>query len=156
MKNFPILFIVMFLSSQVWALDSEVSILRDIPYKDRMEIQSNVRNQCKALGINFSNSIALALKKRGYSISSVESLDVTKDIALDIKIISLQSKGSIFRGHRKSITAEVKLYKNGVMSASNFFYRHIEGGAERGFSSCAALDYNAEVVAKDIAAWYSM
>ncbi len=145
-----------FMPLLAWSSELELKIPGEVPYLDKSLIKDNVISECKDLGTQFSERLAKTLTNKGYSPQKFDVLDPTKGQALDVKIANVYSAGNAFTLHRKTITVQVKSYKDGQITGTETFKRFSMGGITGGFkSSCSVLNGVADSLAKDIGNWYS-
>ena len=153
----PSIYILALAFSPVLALSAqmEIKIPREVPYQDESSIQENVLAQCKTLGSDFADHIAKALQDEGYAVNKVDALDTSTGLVFDVKITNAFSAGNAFIGHMKSVSAVVKVYKDGQPLPAKSFKRDTRGGFAGGFKgSCDVLDRSTTAIGKDIAVWY--
>lgn len=99
------------------------------------------------------------MNKRGLSpvdarlMRSVDAVDENEAYA-NIQIVSAISIGNAFTGHRKSVSVEAVLYKNGAVLGKKLLTRDSGGGAFAGFkSSCDVLDRTVNTLGSDVVKW---
>ena len=131
-----------------------VAIQDTIPYENPDRVDSRITAECKSLGENFSTSIDKYGKEFGVEVTRSAG-DISKnEVYANIRIVSALSIGNAFTGHRKSVTVETILYKNGAVLGKKMMTRDSGGGAFAGFkSSCDVLDRTVNTLGSDVVKW---
>ena len=147
--------ILLISSFQTLADEKIINVDTVAQYHDEQVIQSNIINECTQLGTQFSTSTKKYLEKNGWSVNfnsnADEKIDGTK---LELKIINAMSTGNAFTGHRKSVSIEAKLFKDGNFIDSYKATRSSGGGFLGGFKgSCAILAHCVNTLGNDVSKW---
>lgn len=124
-------------------------------YYDTKFVASNIVNECTNLGSNFSSSTRTFLEKQGFSVTTASDLaEQTEGMSLKLTIVNAVSAGNAFMGHRKSVSIEAQLYKDGELLDTFTHTRNSSGGFGGGFKgSCAVLDRCVHTLGNDVAKW---
>jgi hypothetical protein len=132
-----------------------VNISRDTPYQNIKRIPKNVTEQCTKIGDKVSRFTQEFGTKMNVKFKRIKNVSKkSKGNNLVIQIVDAVSSGNAFIGHRKSITVEAYLYKNGKLVDNITRTRNTSGGFAAGFkSSCAVLGRSAKTLGSDITTW---
>jgi hypothetical protein len=132
-----------------------VNIIRNTPYQNIKRIPKNVTEQCTKIGDKVSRFTQEFGTKMNVKFKRAKKISKkAKGNNLVIEIIDAVSSGNAFIGHRKSITIEAYLYKNGKLVDNISRTRNTSGGFAAGFkSSCDVLGRSAKTLGSDIATW---
>jgi hypothetical protein len=147
--------ILLISSFQTLANDKEINLNTVAKYHDEQVIQSNIIDECTQLGTQFSTSTKKYLEKNGWSVNyDSNANENTKGTKLELKIINAMSSGNAFTGHRKSVSIEAKLFKDGTFIDSYKGTRNSAGGFLGGFKgSCAILAHCVNTLGNDVSKW---
>lgn len=134
---------------------NELNLNQTAKYYDEKVIQANIKSECANLGDQFSASTAAAIQKSGWTVVKQPALDTAASgINLKLVIINAQSGGNAFTGHKKSVSIEAELYKDGKLIDTYAGNRSSSGGFGGGFKgSCAILERCVNTLGKDVDAW---
>ena len=142
-------------SAVVNSTQSQFKIVNNVPYADEMTIQSNVLNECKDLGKQFSNSTRTYMQKQGFSVAqndAVTESDIGRNLVL--KINNANSQGAAGIRHNKSVSIQASLYEDGKLVDSYNAQRSSGGGMFGAFkSSCSVLNRCVTTLGADVAKW---
>lgn len=124
-------------------------------YYDEKVIASNILNECTNLGLKLSDSTLLNLEKQGFTVSTASDIsDQAEGMSLKLTIVNAVSAGNAFLGHKKSVSVEAQLYKDGKLLDTFNRTRNSGGGFGAGFKgSCTVLHRCANTLGKDVAGW---
>ena len=139
-----------------FAKDSNAVVITDkAGYYDEKVIASNIVNECTNLGFKFSDSTRRYLEKQGFAVSAAGDItNQTEGMSLKLTIINAVSAGNAFLGHKKSVSIEAELYKDGELLDTFSRTRNSGGGFGAGFKgSCTVLHRCANTLGKDVASW---
>ncbi|MGH1440369.1 MAG: hypothetical protein ACRBBR_09685 [Cellvibrionaceae bacterium] len=155
-KAMSTLFAILALASQLsFASEKSITISNEATYYDKKIIAPNIRNECIHLGSEFSNSTELQLSKQGWEVNRDDSLPAN-GLSLKLVITNVHSSGNAWTGHRKSVSIEAILMKDGETIDSYEHIRKSGGGIGGGFkSSCAVLKRCVDTLGKDVSKWLS-
>lgn len=147
--------ILLISSFQTLADEKLINVDTVAQYHDEQVIQSNIIDECTQLGTQFSTSTKKYLEKNGWSVNFNSNADKKiEGTKLELKIINAMSSGNAFTGHRKSVSIEAKLYKDGNFIDSYKATRNSGGGFLGGFKgSCAILAHCVNTLGNDVSKW---
>lgn len=141
------------LSQISFAGEKAITINNSASYYDKRIIAPNIRKECTNLGAQFSDSTELQLSKRGFSVARDNSLP-DSGLSLELLITNVHSSGNAWIGHKKSVSIEAVLYKDGEKIDTYEGIRNSGGGIGGGFkSSCAVLKRCVDTLGKDVSNW---
>lgn len=143
-------------STCVFAAEKSISVSDAATYYDPRIIPSNIRTECSELGNQFSTSTKSFLEKKGWSVQLVPNAgeETAEGIELKLLITNATSSGNAFVGHRKSVSIDAELYKDGKLLDTYSGTRDSGGGFGAGFKgSCAVLARCANALGKDVSKW---
>ncbi|MBB3062843.1 hypothetical protein [Microbulbifer rhizosphaerae] len=144
------------LSTSTLAQDNaEITINQKAEYYDTKVIAPNIVRECTNLGYKFSDSTKQFLEKYGFSAALQPELDLkTEGFNLKLSILNAVSSGNAWTGHRKSVTVEAELYRDGELIDSFQNARNSSGGFGGGFKgSCQILERCVHTLGNDVAKW---
>ncbi|SHF36545.1 hypothetical protein SAMN04487965_2044 [Microbulbifer donghaiensis] len=135
--------------------DAAISINQKAEYYDTKVIAPNIVRECTNLGYKFSDSTKKFLEKYGFSAALQPEQDLqTEGFNLKLSILNATSSGNAWSGHRKSVTIEAELYKDGELIDSFQNARNSSGGFGGGFKgSCDVLERCVHTLGNDVAKW---
>lgn len=131
------------------------NIVANVPYADASMIQSNVVDECTALGTTLADSTKLYGNKYGIDINlnpDVNQSDNGKNVILTIT--DATSSGSAGFAHHKTMKVRAELFENGELVDTYNGFRSSKGGFFGGFKgSCSVLGRCAKTLGSDISKW---
>ena len=132
-----------------------ITISDNAEYYDEKVIPSNIRSECTALRSGLSDSAEKSLSQIGWNV--VKSDTVGGDgLSLKLMITTAHSSGNAYFGHKKSVSVEAELYKDGELLDSFSGTRNSGGGFGAGFKgSCTVLQRCVHTLGKDVSNWLS-
>ena len=135
------------------AVASETYVQKAVPYSGDSIVAGNIKRECSV-----DTQLAAALKRfadaSGNGIQLVDSLDVAAGQALRMEIVDAQSAGNAWIGHRKSVTVQGWLSRDGQQVATFIARRNSGGGFAGGFKgSCSVLERTVNAIGRDISEW---
>ena len=144
---------VLMLFSSFYASAEKISISDSATYYDKKLIAPNIRKECVDLGKQFSDSTQKQLTKRKWNVTRSDETSES-GYALELVIVNAVSAGNAFTGHKKSVSIEAKLFKDGELLDTYEGVRDSGGGFGAGFkSSCDVLQRCVNTLGKDVSKW---
>lgn len=145
------------MACNVHAADKVIALNEVAGYVDASVIQSNVLNECKELGFEFSNSTKTYLEQSGWTVRTTSDLEAAPEgTKLKLVIRSAYSAGNAFLGHRKSVSIKAELFKDGKRVDEYVGTRDSAGGFAAGFKgSCDVLQRCVNTLGNDVSKWLS-
>jgi len=143
------------LFSQAAFAEKSIVISESASYYDEKIIPPNIRQECVELGTQFSDSTQKFLTAKGWQAEQAADLPES-GLSLELTIVNAMSSGNAWSGHKKSVSMEAKLMKNGEVIDTFERQRDSNGGFGAGFKgSCAVLQRCVNALGKDVAKWMS-
>lgn len=143
----------MFFSASGSAAEREITISESATYYDEKIIAPNIRSECTNLGRQFSESTKKYLSEKGWAVDRSDELPDT-GMALNLVITNAHSGGNAWSGHKKSVSIEVEMYRDGELVDTYEGIRNSSGGFGGGFKgSCDVLKRCVNTLGKDVAKW---
>ena len=140
-------------STDVVAEEKSITIRDEATYEDERSIPYKIRKECTQLGRQFSDSTERFLSKAGWAVNRSDSRS-GEGLELNLVITNAYSAGNAWIGHRKSVTIEAQLFKNGEMVDHFEAVRDSSGGFAGGFKgSCDVLHRCVNTLGKDVTEW---
>ena len=142
-------------TSALAGTEKVINLSETAGYYDKKVIPANIRNECTELGSQFTASTKKFMEKGGYSVGLSPNMSKVEDGKfLKLTILTAQSGGNAFIGHRKSVSIEAELFKDGKLVDSYEATRNSGGGFAGGFKgSCSVLARCVTTLGKDVAKW---
>ena len=132
---------------------NQITITENAQYYDEKIIQTNILDECKELGSQFSASTEKYLSKNSWEVTRSNELPES-GLSIELEITNALSGGNAFMGHQKSVTIEATLMKDGQEVNTFRGTRNSNGGFGAGFkSSCDILNRCVNTLGKDISKW---
>ncbi len=134
---------------------STYNIVANVPYADASMIQSNVVDECTALGTTLADSTKLYGDKYGINVALNQNID--KDDSgrnVILSITDATSSGSAGFAHHKTMKIRAELFEDGKLIDTYSGFRSSKGGFFGGFKgSCSVLGRCAKTLGSDISKW---
>ncbi|WP_323846022.1 hypothetical protein [Microbulbifer magnicolonia] len=144
------------LSASTLAQDNAaITINQKAEYYDTKVIAPNIVRECTNLGYKLSDSTKTFLEKHGFAAALQPELNLqTEGFNLKLSILNASSAGGVWIGHRKSVTIEAELYKDGELIDTFQGARNSGGGFGGNLKgSCQVLERCVHTLGNDVAKW---